>query len=74
MLTLQHNTPDVDVIIIERDDRTVAKNAPFIVSRETTILIKNEYKSNIQRFGGLAYFGGIEDDSNQGFADQRRTN
>lgn len=39
MLTLQHNTNDVDVIIIERDDRTVAQNAPFIVSRETTILI-----------------------------------
>lgn len=39
MLTLQHNAPDVDVIIIERDDRTVAQNAPFIVSRETTILI-----------------------------------
>jgi hypothetical protein len=44
MLTLQHNTPDVDVIIIERDDRTVAQNAPFIVSRETTILIYDENK------------------------------
>ena len=67
MLTLQHNAPDVDVIIIERDDRTVAQNAPFIVSRETTILIKNEYKSNIQQLGGLAYFGGVENDSNQRF-------
>lgn len=67
MLTLQHNTNDVDVIIIEREDRTVAKNAPFRPT-ETTILIKNEYeKSNIQQLGGLAYFGGVENDTNQGF-------
>ena len=59
MLTLQHNTPDVDVIIIERDDRTVAINAPFIVSRETTILILDD---------------GNKDYQDKGFADQRRTN
>mgnify|MGYP007012479445 CR=1 FL=1 len=54
-----------EIIIIERDDRTVAKNAPFRPT-ETTILI-NEYKGNIQRFGGLAYFGGVANDSNQRF-------
>lgn len=51
MLTLQHNTPDVDVIIIERDDRTVAKNAPFIVSRETTILILDDGNKDYQDKG-----------------------
>ena len=59
MLTLQHNTNDVDVIIIERDDRTVAINAPFIVSRETTILIWDD---------------GNKDYQDKRFADQRRTN
>lgn len=48
MLTLQHNTNDVDVIIIERDDRTVAQNAPFIVSRETTILILEDGNKDYQ--------------------------
>ena len=48
MLTLQHNAPDVDVIIIERDDRTVAQNAPFIVSRETTILILDDGNKDYQ--------------------------
>ena len=48
MLTLQHNTHDVDVIIIERDDRTVAQNAPFIVSRETTILILDDGNKDYQ--------------------------
>lgn len=58
MLTLQHNTPDVDVIIIERDDRTVAQNAPFIVSRETTILIRNEQpREKYQHFGDCAERG-----------------
>lgn len=58
MLTLQHNAPDVDVIIIERDDRTVAQNAPFIVSRETTILIKNEQqREKHQHFGDCAERG-----------------
>ena len=58
MLTLQHNTNDVDVIIIERDDRTVAQNAPFIVSRETTILIKNEQsREKHQHFGDCAERG-----------------
>ena len=51
MLTLQHNTPDVDVIIIERDDRTVAQNAPFIVSRETTILILDDGNKDYQDKG-----------------------
>lgn len=51
MLTLQHNTPDVDVIIIEWDDRTVAKNAPFIVSRETTILILDDENKDYQDKG-----------------------
>lgn len=51
MLTLQHNAPDVDVIIIERDDRTVAQNAPFIVSRETTILILNDGNKDYQDKG-----------------------
>ena len=51
MLTLQHNAPDVDVIIIERDDRTVAKNAPFIVSRETTILILDDGNKNDKNKG-----------------------
>lgn len=55
MLTLQHNTNDVDVIIIERDDRTVARNAPFIVSRETTILILDD---------------GNKDDKNKGLGNQ----
>ena len=59
MLTLQHNTNDVDVIIIERDDRTVAINAPFIVSRETTILIWDD---------------GNKDYQDKRFADQRRAN
>lgn len=55
MLTLQHNTHDVDVIIIERDDRTVAQNAPFIVSRETTILIRNyQPREKYQYFGDCA--------------------
>ena len=55
MLTLQHNAPDVDVIIIERDDRTVAQNAPFIVSRETTILIRNDQpREKYQYFGDCA--------------------
>ena len=45
-LTLHHNTNDVDVIIIERDDRTVAQNVPFIVSRETTILIYDGNKDD----------------------------
>lgn len=51
MLTLQHNAPDVDVIIIERDDRTVAQNAPFIVSRETTILILDDGNKDYQDKG-----------------------
>ena len=51
MLTLQHNTNDVDVIIIERDDRTVAQNAPFIVSRETTILILDDGNKDYQDKG-----------------------
>lgn len=48
MLTLQHSTNDVDVIIIERDDRTVPQNAPFIVSRETTILIYDDGNKDYQ--------------------------
>ena len=51
MLTLQHNTNDVDVIIIERDDRMVAQNAPFIVSRETTILILDNGNKDYQDKG-----------------------
>ena len=51
MLTLQHNTHDVDVIIIERDDRMVAQNAPFIVSRETTILILDNGNKDYQDKG-----------------------
>ena len=42
---------DVDVIIIERDDRTVAINAPFIVSRETTILIWDDGNKDYQDKG-----------------------
>ena len=48
MLTLQHSTNDVDVIIIERDDRTVPHNAPFIVSRETTILSYDDGNKDYQ--------------------------
>ena len=50
-LTLHHNTNDVDVIIIERDDRTVAQNVPFIVSRETTILIWDDGNKDYQDKG-----------------------
>ena len=60
-----------EIIIIERDGRCVLRGAPFRPTETKTIAINEYDKSNIQRFGGLAYFGGVEDDSNQGFADQQ---